>query len=145
MKAASRGLLISLGALALLSCGVFIPRTRSLPPSGQILRDAEDVLRPASKVFENYSRKGATNFRVKAVARDQYEKDLCTATVLYDWSDYTGVVALSYRWADGFWRCTAGIDSGWAGYSLMDQAEQFVRMITPDTRSQWQRLLDSRR
>jgi hypothetical protein len=100
-------------SLTLLSCGSQKSTAGPKPPEGQVLRDAEAVMAGANAKAQSYGLRGATNFRVKEITPDPYEKDMCTATVLYDaMGDMTGVVALSYRRAGDFWKCTAGKDMG---------------------------------
>jgi len=108
-----RRLILFLVFLTLLSCGSQKPTAGPRPPEGQVLRDAEAVMASANAKAQSYGLKGAANFRVKEITPDPYEKDMCTAVVLYDaMGDMTGVVALSYQRAGGFWKCTAGKDMG---------------------------------
>jgi hypothetical protein len=82
------------------------------PSTGQLIRDAKGVLSDATAKLNSYGFGGPTNLRVGSVTVDDYETNLCQATVLYDLASFTGVVGLSYRWNGEFWQCTGGSDLG---------------------------------
>ena len=100
--------------LVLFSCGKLeVPVAKKAipkPEEGQVLRDARAVVADDVSGLEGHGIQ--VSFSVQGVAMDQYEKDLCTATVQYTAGALTGTIAVSYRWTGEFWKCTGGRDLG---------------------------------
>ncbi|MBI4722339.1 MAG: hypothetical protein HY769_04965 [Candidatus Stahlbacteria bacterium] len=77
----------------------------NLPPSEQVIRDARSYIINEVATLRRYGIE-PTNFKVDRIEIDEYEKDLCVALVSYNIGGLTGKVGVSYRLADGFWKCT---------------------------------------